>query len=217
MSARVVCISRTLSAGGEQIGLDVARHLGFRYVDDEIIARASEKARIDPHELAKAEHRQSILGRLLDALAARPMVESYLPERDPHSPPPAATSSLPQDQMRQLIREAIREIGARGEVVIVAHAASFALPPGPDVLRVLVTASTKVRIRRVWLTGKLLSEEDAASAVSDSDAERAAYLRRFYDVREELPTHYDLLINTDTMPEAAAAAAIAGAARGLPT
>jgi cytidylate kinase len=211
MTAQVVCISRTLGAGGEQIGMKVAERLGYRYVDDEIIIRAGERAQIDPSQIAKVEHRQSILDRLLGALATRPMVEHYLPEHDerPHA---ASSLPLPQEDLRHLIREAILEIAARGNAVILAHAASFALPQEPSILRVLVTASTKVRIRRVWLTGKLLNEGDAASAVSDSDAERAAYLRRFYDVRQELPTHYDLLINTDTLPTEAAAAAIAHAA-----
>src|SRR5262245_55429069 len=213
MSARVVCISRTLAAGGEQIGHSVAAELGFTYVDDEVITRASEKAHIDPKLAAQAEHRQSLLDRLFEALDSRPMVESYLPDQWGPMPLPASPPPIRSDDLRRLIREAILEIGARGNSVIVAHAASFALGKSPETLRVLVTASTKERIRRVWLTGKLLSEEDAASAVHDSDVERAAYLRRFYDVRNELPTHYDLLINTDVLAHAAAVAAIVSAAR----
>ncbi|MBA3366230.1 MAG: cytidylate kinase family protein, partial [Actinobacteria bacterium] len=41
MSARVVCISRELGAGGEQIGRLVAERLGLQYVDEEVIARAA--------------------------------------------------------------------------------------------------------------------------------------------------------------------------------
>ena len=46
-------------------------------------------------------------------------------------------------------------------------------------------------------------------------AARARYLRTFYDVREELPVHYDVVINADTLSERDAAAirilAVAGA------
>lgn len=212
MPMRAVCISRTLGAGGEPIGRSVAEKLGFVYVDDEVIMRASERAEIDPKTVARAERRDSVLGRLLDAIAARPMVESLLPDRDNPAAPAVALPKIPSDELRQLIREAVREIGERGQAVIVAHAASFALGQREDVLRVLVTASTRIRARRIWLTGKLLNEEDAASAVSDSDAERAAYLKRFYDVRQELPTHYDLVINTDVLPYDVAASAIVHAA-----
>jgi cytidylate kinase len=50
-----------------------------------------------------------------------------------------------------------------------------------------------------------VSEADAARAVKRSDADRADYLKRFYRVSDELPTHYDLVINTDKVaPEHAA-------------
>ena len=41
---RVVCVSRTLGAGGEAIAFQVATELGYRYVDDEIVSRAAEVA-----------------------------------------------------------------------------------------------------------------------------------------------------------------------------
>jgi hypothetical protein len=57
---------------------------------------------------------------------------------------------LPSDaDLRQLIADALRTFADAGSVVIVAHAASFALA-GRDVLRVLVTAaptSSSTRIR----------------------------------------------------------------------
>ena len=40
MTASVVAISREHGAGGEQVGALVAERLGFRYVDDEIVAGA---------------------------------------------------------------------------------------------------------------------------------------------------------------------------------
>ena len=35
--------------------------------------------------------------------------------------------------------------------------------------------------------------------MTDDDAGRAAYLRDFYGVDDELPTHYDLALNSDTL------------------
>jgi cytidylate kinase len=97
--------------------------------------------------------------------------------------------------VRALIRETIEQTAAKGNVVIVAHAASHALPQGPDALRVLVTASPETRAKRLAEV-EGVDESDAARAVKDSDAARRDYLKRFYGV-EELPTHYDLVVNTD--------------------
>ena len=83
-----------------------------------------------------------------------------------------------EDDLRAVIRHAIEEVGVRGRAVIVAHAASYALKERPDVLRVLVTASPATRAQRLTL----LSIDDAAKAIRESDRERDHYLRRFYDV-----------------------------------
>lgn len=41
MSHRVVCVSRALGSGGEEVAHLVAEELGFRYVDEEIIIKGS--------------------------------------------------------------------------------------------------------------------------------------------------------------------------------
>jgi cytidylate kinase len=61
------------------------------------------------------------------------------------------------------------------------------------------------------LRGGLLSETDAESAVKESDRERRDYLKRFYNVNEESPTLYDIILNTDTLRPEEAVAAIVGA------
>ena len=48
--------------------------------------------------------------------------------------------------------------------------------------------------------------------MKDSDAGRRDYLRRFYDVDEELPTHYDLVVNTDVLSPDRVAQVVARAA-----
>jgi cytidylate kinase len=47
--------------------------------------------------------------------------------------------------------------------------------------------------------------------VKDADAARRDYLKRFYGVDEELPTHYDLVVNTDVLSVERAADLIAQA------
>ncbi len=209
MTRSVICISRAAAAGGETIGRMVAEQLGFRYIDEEIIVMASGKAHIDPNLVAKTEERATFLARLLDALAIGPPGELvgaggpyYLPGVNPVAAPVA-------EDLRGLIREAIAEIAAQGKVVIVAHAASYALGAGAKVLRVLVTASPETRARRI----SLLDSGDAAKAVRESDKDRAHYLRTFYDVREETPLHYDVVLNTDALNADQAVAAILAAAR----
>ena len=54
--------------------------------------------------------------------------------------------------------------------------------------------------------------KDAERAIKGFDAGRADYLRRFYGVAEELPTHYDLVVSTDVLDVREAADLVARAA-----
>ena len=61
---------------------------------------------------------------------------------------PVATGEEPESgEIQALIREAIEQTAAHGDVVITAHAASHVLEPSASILRVLVTASPAERAR----------------------------------------------------------------------
>jgi cytidylate kinase len=125
--------------------------------------------------------------------------------------PDDATELAQSHDLRALIRETINETAAKGDVVIVAHAAAFALGSRDDLLRVLVTAPAEIRRRRL-AEARDGDQAKAAKELKGSDEARAAYLKTFYDVDRELPTHYDLVLNTEFLEPEAAADLIASAA-----
>jgi len=202
MAKRVICISRARGALGEQVGQAVAKRLGLRLVDEEIVAEAAAQENVDPDLVADAEQRKSLVHRLLMGLAASG-AEAYVA--------PVQSEILERERYRELIREAIVQTAAEGDVVIVAHAASYPLAGRAGVLRVLVTGSPQIRARRL-ADEEGVDAEEGEKIRKRSDGNRADYLRRFYDVDEELPTHYDLVVNTDELtPEQAAAIVAEGA------
>jgi cytidylate kinase len=156
----------------------VADALGFRYVDEEIVLAAAEKEGLDPELLATVERMRTGLSRLAEI--------------------DIVTGGGFDELQRRLIRGAIQETAAAGKVVIVAHAASIALVRDDRVLRVLVTASPEARAARLVQTDQL-DEREAAKRIDRSDKERAAYIKRFYNVDRELPSDYDLVVGTDRL------------------
>src|SRR5919198_128269 len=102
MPRRVVCISRSAGAAGEEIGRLVAERLGHQFLDEEIVLRAAEKAGVDAEDVAAFEGDRD---RMRSA-----------------------------GELRAVIRAAIEETAERGDAVIVAHAASFALAGRDDAL-----------------------------------------------------------------------------------
>jgi hypothetical protein len=190
VTCRVVCISRITGAGGEEVGRLVADSLGWRYVDEEIVANAAARGGILPEDVADEERRKSLLSRVLVAL------EQGSGEAWALRPELGGVGAPGGEQIRALIRDAVAKVAAQGRAVVVAHAASYVVPHGPEALRVLVTASPRTREARVR---DVEAGVNAARAIRESDAARRDYLKRFYDVDEELPTHYDLVVNTDVL------------------
>ena len=204
MTHRAVCISHATGADGAAVGRAVAERLGFRYVDEEVIAEAAEWAELDPALVADAERRKPLVARLLGH-----MTEGGPAQRLP-SGQWARTAPTDAD-LRALITGVLRSFADTGSVVIVSHAASFALAGG-EVLRVLVTASDATRSRRVSETSGT-DEREAARQIRTEDGARADYLKRFYGVERELPTHFDIVINTDALTREQAAGLIAAAVK----
>jgi cytidylate kinase-like protein len=205
MLTRVVAISHATGAAGHSIGHTVADRLGFRYIDEEIIALAAEKEGVDAAVVADTERRKTFLERLFSGLTGS------------MDPTVLGTGTLVPDtlvaegSLRTLIIAAILETAEQGNAVIVSHAASIPLAGRPDVLRVLVTASRDTRIARVAEAG---GQADPAKFIAENDGARAEYFQRFYHIDHELPTHYDLVINTDALaPDEASDIVVAAAQR----
>jgi len=215
MAAKVVCISKTDGAHGEEVGHLAAERLGFRYVDEQVIEHAARLAQVDPKLVAEVEQRQPLLRKLMGKLAAaRDLVGpaalgvgapafAGLAQRD--------SSHVTPDDLRMLIQAAIHEIAGAGNAVIVAHAASMTLAKRNDIVRVLITASPETRARRV-AQARGIAADAARAAVATADRNRQDYFKRFHEIAEELPTHYDVVINTDVLAPAHAAELIACAA-----
>ncbi len=204
MDCRVIGISRSLGAGGEEVAHLVAEKLGFRLVDDEIVARAAEKAGVTPASMEKVERSPSLIERILKYMGTAPVEAGF----GAYIPPAVGAS----ESYEGIITSVIREVAAAGNVVILAHGASIPLAGTPGLLRVLVTGSTEARARRLAPPGS--DSGRARKQIEESDAQRRDYLQRFYDVRQESPSHYDLIVNTDMITPESAAALIATGARG---
>jgi cytidylate kinase len=193
----VVCISALDGARGEEVAPAVAQALGYRLVDEEIVRQAAHEAKVDISQVAEVEKRRSMAIRLLDSLGSSTSLATFAMA----GYAPASEVPLESD-LRGLIRTTIEEVAARGDAVIVAHAASMALGDRSDVLKVMLTASRAARQRTLAERG--LDDKAAAKQVDKGDANRADYLKRFYDITHESPADYDLVLNTDRLgPEGA--------------
>jgi len=207
MALDVICISSEDGADAPRAAELVATTLGYRVIDEEIVRRAAEEAGVDSAAMADVERRKSLVARLLDSFSPAGAGISYMVP----APSPEAYGGPSGDDLRGFIRSVIETTAERGRVVIVAHAASLALGDRDGVLRVLVTASPSTRARRM-AAALDVDVEEAAKQLKRSDTGRQDYMKRFYGIDRELPSHYDLVVSTDRLSADEAAALIVHAA-----
>ena len=205
MGFPVVTIAMMTGASAERVGRLAAEQLGYQFVNNEILDRAAEQAGVSQQEVAEVEHSPSLISRIMSAIGGSVVPPEYA------GPPLSPDEIDPSPSYRRLIQDVIREVAARKNVVILAHGASILLAGKPGVLRVLVTASPATRAGRVAAEAGT-NERQATREIQHSDRERKSFFKRFHNLDEELPTHYDLVVNTDVLSSDASAHIIAHAA-----
>ncbi len=210
MGATVICISGSDGSRVEGLAAAAGAGLGFRVINEEITERAAAAAGVDLQTVEGVEQRKSARAKMLDLLASSGGAHPGFLIADPQF----AEANQPSDELRRLIRSAIEEFVAAGNVVILAHAASQVLAGRDHVVRVLVVASPQARSAR--LADSLgIPAKKANARVKNGDAGRADYLKRLYGVERELPTQYDIVINTDKLTPDEGAAAVVSLATAL--
>jgi Cytidylate kinase-like family len=206
MGYRAVALSQVDGADGESIGHQLARELGFGYLNEAIVAQVARDHGVDPALVAEAERRKSFFTRVAE-MAARGAVDV--------APDPSLYLFEETDTLLGLIRDALRDAADRGSVVLVAHAACYACAGRPDVLRVGVTAPLPVRQSRM-ASALGITGPEAARWLRRSDAGRAGYLKRVYGVGQESPADYDVVLNTERLAPDAAVGLILGLVQARP-
>jgi CMP/dCMP kinase len=192
MKATVICISHAEGADGGAVGRAAAERLGYTFADDAIVSEAARAAGIFAESVSYAERKEA--KRSIEVDFGR--IEKT-------------------EKLRELIKTAIDSAAARGRIVITSHAASYALAGREGVLRVFVTAPDETRAARI-AEAEGVDAKRAAKELEESDKGRSVYLQRFYGVKNEQPTDYDLVLNTEKLGTDAAAALIAAAAGPAP-
>ena len=205
LNTRVISISRQVGTAGEEVAQAVAKKLGLRFIDYQVIQRAAEEAGVSPETVSEAEHTPSLMTRILEALARNPS----MPVAAWADPVPLAASPLfTSADYRKFVEDVIRDLADQGDCVIVGHAAQVILRDRFDTVRVLVTGSAPARSRRIR-AGMGVEEKDALKIIERTDNERLDYFRRFYETGWLTPSTYDLCISTDYLTPAQCAEVIA--------
>jgi cytidylate kinase len=235
----VITVSRQRGSKGSYIALEVARRMGLRYLDREILDSVALQAGVEVAELEAIEARAGRLPRMLHLLGVRPKLPSVasasLREQAAYEARigelmtqhdldrEAAVAQLedegvlpyqPSQDYLDLTRAVILDYAQQGDAVIVGRGGQMILRRRPGVLHVQVVGKFEVRVVNICAREGVKWRE-AAHRLRQADEERAAYMRRFYGVDWLDPGLYDIVLNTDQIPDEAAVNMIVLAAQAV--
>lgn len=185
----MINIGRQIGSGGKSVGEALARRLGIRLYDKELINLAAKESGLCPEIFERADEKESH-NRLATLLG-------YL--RAPFAGDDGSASDvLSGDALFKIQSDVIREVAAREPAIFVGRCADYILRDHPRALSVFITASETDRAARICSrTG--CTEAEARQTMAHGDARRADYYN-YYSMRTwGAAGSYDLCVSTSVL------------------
>ena len=185
----VITISRLLGSGGSYLGHQIAKRLGYKYADREILRQAALQLGAEEDSLVGRDERiSSFWENLLWTFGGVTSPEAYVP-------PPLRL--VDDRELQRTEAGIIRGIASRYDAVIIGRGGAHILQEQPNVVKVFVHAPREFRLRRVMELYNITSVDEARAEMDKADRERKKAARSWFGVYFGDARLYDLCINTE--------------------
>ncbi len=164
-----ITISRQMGSGGAYIGYLVAKELGFKYFDREILRQAAERFGTDVSMLEDLSERSpGIIETIIKGFSyGTPTAGILQPMRQP----------VYTKDLFTLECKIIQEIANQYNAVIIGRGGFYALREQPRVIHVFIHASHDFRAKRVIEVQNIVDIREARAKIKESDRNRTKYIR----------------------------------------
>jgi cytidylate kinase len=190
---RIITIEREYGCGAAEIAQKLAARLGWKLWDQELTCEIARLARCDQSAVEQREERRDPLYYRLLKSFARGSYEGRVNVDDP-------LQLLDADSILRVSERVVRQAADQGNCVIVGRGSQHFLQDRQDTLRFFLYAPEADKVRRLQAQGN--NEKEAAALVDTVDAERAAFIRQYFNAAwPNLPV-YHAMLNTAAGDEA---------------
>lgn len=181
MSKKIITISREFGSGGRFIGEEVAKKLGMKYYDRDIIGQIAEKSGFSPEYIQENAELSPKKGLFAYAFAGRDI-----------------TGKSVEDMVYEVQRKVILEIAEKESCVIIGRNADFILNDRDDVLNVFIHGDKAEKIKRICKLYNV-TEADALKMMVDIDKRRMTNYRFYTDRKWGMAGNYTLSLNSSEL------------------
>ena len=164
-----ITLSRQMGSGGTYLGYLLAKKLGFKYVDREIVRQAAESLNTDVEWLANLDGRSSgLLANILRAFAlGAPEVPNLYPPGRP----------VYDRDLYTLECKIMKDMAEHHDVVLIGRGGFHALKDRPGVTHIFAHAPLEFRIKRFMEVQNIKDMKQARIDVEESDARRTKFIK----------------------------------------
>ena len=181
MSKKIITISREFGSGGRFIGEEVAKKLGMKYYDRDIIGQIAEKSGFSPEYIQENAELSPKKGLFAYAFAGRDI-----------------TGKSVEDMVYEVQRKVILEIAEKESCVIIGRNADFILNDRDDVLNVFIHGDKAEKVKRIFKLYNV-TEADALKMMVDIDKRRMTNYRFYTDRKWGMAGNYTLSLNSSEL------------------
>ena len=181
MSRKIITISREFGSGGRFIGEEVAKKLGMKYYDKDIIGQIAEKSGFSQDYILENAELSPKKGIFAYAFAGRDI-----------------TGKSVEDMVHEAQRKVILEIAEKGECVIIGRNADFILKDRDDVLNVFIHGDKPEKIERICRLYNV-TETEALKMMADIDKRRMTNYRYYIEQKWGMSSNYTLSLNSSQL------------------
>lgn len=181
MSKKIITISREFGSGGRFIGEEVAKKLGMKYYDRDIIGQIAEKSGFSPEYIQENAELSPKKGLFAYAFAGRDI-----------------TGKSVEDMVYEVQRKVILEIAEKESCVIIGRNADFILNDRDDVLNVFIHGDKAEKVKRICKLYNV-TEADALKMMVDIDKRCMTNYRFYTDRKWGMAGNYTLSLNSSEL------------------
>lgn len=183
-SKTVITIGRQFGSGGKEIGEKLAKDLGIKCYDKELLSVAAKESGLC-EELFE-NHDEKPTNSFLYSLVMDTYSLGYT----------SSYSDMPINHKVFLAQfDAIKNLAARESCVIIGRCADYALEDNPFAVTVWIKADLDTRIKRIS-TKYELTESKAADMIQKEDKRRASYYNYYSSKKWGDGKSYDLCLDS---------------------
>ena len=181
MVKRIITISREFGSGGRFIGEEVAKKLGIKYYDKDIIAQIAEQSGFSPEYITEKAELSPKKGLFAYAFSGRDV-----------------TGKSIEDMVYEAQRKVILEIAEKESCVIIGRNADFILKDRDNVLNVFIHGDMPEKVARICKMYNVTKEE-AEKMMADIDKRRMTNYRFYTDQKWGMAKNYTLSLNSSEL------------------